>query len=113
MNVTSILVSISSVSFMIYGISYFKSTRMKNEFRRFGLGNVGLFVVILEMLGALGLLVGLKINSILLLSAGGLALLMCVGIAFRIRFRDTLWLTLPALTLMLLNGFLFFTSLYP
>ena len=70
------LVLFSSLSFLTYGVAYFKSPNMKSEFKRFGLEKQGMLVAILEVLGAVGLLVGLTISPIMLLSAGGLALLM-------------------------------------
>ena len=96
---------------MGYGIAYFSSTKMKSEFKRFGLEKAGALTAILEIVGALGLLLGLKIHLILLVSAGGLAVLMLLGVAVRIKVRDTLWVTLPALFFMILNVYIFFMSL--
>ncbi len=69
---------------------------MKSEFKRFGIEKTGALTAILEILGALGLLIGLKFHLILLVSAAGLSILMFLGDAIRIKFRDTLWVTLPA-----------------
>ena len=102
---------ISSVSFIMYGIAYFRSPQMKTEFKRFGLEKVGALTAILELLGALGLLAGLMFLPVLLLSSGGLALLMFIGVIVRIKVKDNLWVTLPALFFMLLNGYIFFNSL--
>ena len=44
---------------------------MKNEFKRFGLEKMGLMTIILEILGATGLLIGL-ISFILIISSLGL-----------------------------------------
>jgi hypothetical protein len=41
---------------------------MKNEFRRFGLEKLGLLVFILELTGAIGLIVGFKLNLVLMIS---------------------------------------------
>lgn len=112
MNLLNILVFISSLSFMGYGIAYFKSTKMKSEFKRFGLEKAGALTAVLELLGASGLLIGLKFYIILLVSAGGLAILMFLGVAIRIKVRDTLWVTLPALFFMILNAYIFFMSLH-
>ena len=97
---------------MGYGIAYFKSTKMKSEFKRFGLTKAGVLTAILEILGASGLLVGLKFHFILLVSAGGLAILMFLGVAIRIKLGDTLWVTVPALFFMILNAYIFFISLH-
>ena len=97
---------------MGYGIAYFKSPQMKSEFKRFGLEKAGALTVILELLGAVGLLVGLKFHLILLISAGGLAILMFSGFIIRIKVNDSLWVSLPALFFMILNAYIFFMSLH-
>lgn len=112
MNLLNILILISSLSFLGYGIAYFKSPQMKSEFKRFGLGKAGGLTAILELLGSAGLLVGLKYHLILLISAGGLSILMFLGVAIRIKVRDTLWITLPAMFFMILNAYIFFISLH-
>ena len=99
------------MSFMGYGIAYFISPQMKIEFKRFGLEKVGTLTAVLELLGAAGLLVGLKFHLILLISAGGLAILMFLGVVIRLKVKDSFWITLPALFFMVLNSFIFFTSL--
>ena len=111
-NLLTALILISSLSFMGYGIAYFKSSELKNEFKRFGLEKAGALTAVLELLGALGLLIGLMYQPILLISAGGLAILMLLGVAVRIKVRDTLWVTLPALFYMVLNAYIFFISLH-
>jgi hypothetical protein len=71
---------------------------MKAEFKRFQLEKLGLLVVVLEILGAVGLLVGFWLyKPLLLLASGGLALLMLLGLIVRLRLKDGLWVSLPAL----------------
>ena len=111
MSLLIVLILISSLSFLGYGIAYFTSPQMKIEFKRFGLEKVGTLTAILELLGAIGLLVGLREPLILLISAGGLALLMFLGVATRIKVKDSLWISLPALFFMILNSYIFFMSL--
>lgn len=107
MRLFTVLVLVSSLSFLGYGVAYFVSPNMKNEFKRFGLGKLGLVAIIFELLGAVGLLVGLKSYPILLISAGGLALLMFLGVVYRIKMKDSLLVSLPALFFMLLNAGIF------
>lgn len=111
MNLLNVLVLVSSLSFLAYGIAYFTSSKMKSEFIRFCLSKFGALTAILEILGALGLLIGLKFNYFLVLSSGGLGLLMLLGIAARLRVKDGLLAILPALFFMILNGYIFFESL--
>jgi hypothetical protein len=111
MNLLTICILLSSFSFLFYGISYFISPHMKNEFIRFKLEKLGLFTIILEILGALGLLVGLWYKPLLLFSSGGLGLLMLLGLLVRIKLKDSLWISLPALFYMGLNAYIFFEAI--
>ena len=106
-----ILILVSSLSFLAYGVAYFISPNMKSEFKRFGLEKLGLLTVILEIIGAVGLLVGLKINEILLIASGGLATLMLLGVLVRLKMKDGLWVSIPALFFMVLNFYIFFKSM--
>jgi len=103
-------VLISSISFIAYSISYFVSPHMKKEFDRFDLKKIGIFIIILEILGALGLLVGLFYTPILLLSSGGLALLMLVGLITRIKLKDSFRASFPALFYFVLNSFIVYLA---
>ena len=111
MNLLNVLILISSLSFMGYGIAYFTLPHMKSEFKRFGLEKAGALTAILELLGATGLLVGLKMQLILMISAGGLTVLMFLGIVIRIKVKDRLWSALPALFFLILNSYILFMSL--
>lgn len=102
-----ILVSFSGVAFIIYGSLLFVSTEMQNEFKRFGLEKFTTLTGILELLGGIGMLVGLKLSFILLISSGGLALLMLLGFGTRIKVKDGFWLSFPSLFFMLLNLYVF------
>jgi hypothetical protein len=111
MNILSVCVLTSSFSFLFYGISYFISPHMKSEFERFKLERLGLLVIVLEIVGALGLLIGLWFEPLLLLSSGGLGLLMLLGLLVRIKLKDNLWISLPALFYMALNAYIFYLAL--
>ncbi len=84
---------------------------MKEEFKRFDLEKLGLLIIILEFLGATGLLIGLNFNPILSLSSFGLGVLMLCGVIVRLKIKDNLWITLPALFYMCLNFFIFWESI--
>tara|TARA_B110000977_G_scaffold197517_1_gene280225 strand:+ start:915 stop:1262 length:348 start_codon:yes stop_codon:yes gene_type:complete len=104
-------VLISSLSFFAYAFSYFRTPHMKKEFKRFGLGKIGLTTVLLEIIGALGLLVGLKFYFFLMISSLGLALLMLAGLIVRIKLKDSIWISLPAFFYMILNTYIFWMSI--
>ncbi len=81
---------------------------MKSEFKRFKIEKLGLLTIILEIMGAIGLLAGLFLKPILLISSGGLATLMLLGLVFRIKSKDSLWVSLPAIFYMGLNALIFY-----
>ncbi len=101
----------SSFSFVAYSISYFVSPHMKSEFERFDLKKLGIFVIILEILGAFGLLVGLFFKPILLISSGGLAILMLFGLITRIKTKDSFLVSLPAVFYMILNAYIYYLGI--
>ncbi|TPG67404.1 DoxX family protein [Hymenobacter nivis] len=111
MSLLTVLILVSSLSFLGYGVAYFMSPNMKAEFKRFGLEKEGIIAIVFELLGAVGLLVGLKYNIILLISSGGLALLMFLGVGIRIKVKDGLLISLPAFAFMLLNAYIFAKAL--
>lgn len=106
-----LLILFSGFSFLGYGIAYFTSSNMRIEFKRFGLERFGTLTAVLELCGAVGLLAGLMMNVLLLISSGGLALLMFLGVIVRLRVKDSFWVLLPALFYMLLNAIIFFMSI--
>ena len=111
LNMNYLLIScvlFSSFSFLAYSISYFISPHMKTEFERFKLKKIGIVVIILEILGAIGVVVGLFFKPILLISSGGLALLMLLAIIIRIKSKDNFWAFLPAIFYFILNTFIFY-----
>lgn len=106
MSLLSFLTVFSSATFLGYGLWCLTSLSMEREFTRFGLAHLRVLTGVLEVLGGVGLLVGLKWPPALWLSSGGLALLMLCGVGVRVTVGDSLIQTLPALALMLLNLYL-------
>jgi hypothetical protein len=83
---------------------------MKKEFKRYGLSQFQHLTGALEILGALGLLLGLKFKIILMISSAGLALLMFLGFGVRIKIKDSFIQSFPAFFYMLLNFYIFWNS---
>lgn len=111
MDLNKTVILISSVSFYAYTVYYFTSSKMKSEFKRFGLEKFGLFVIMLQFFGATGLMIGLKFNTLLTLSSLGLALLMFSGLIVRLKIKDSVWVSLPATFYMVLNAYIFIISI--
>ena len=106
-----LLVLFSGISFIIYGSLLLVLPKMQNEFKRFKLEKFTTLTGVLEILGGIGLLVGLKVGFILLISSGGLALLMLLGLGVRIKVKDGFWLFFPSLFFMLLNLYVFLIAI--
>ena len=111
MDIDKICILISSLSFFTYAVSYFTSPHMKKEFKRFELEKIGLLIIILQFMGATGLMLGLKFNTILTISSLGLTLLMLCGFIVRIKLKDSFWISLPAIFYMGLNTYIFLFSI--
>jgi uncharacterized membrane protein YphA (DoxX/SURF4 family) len=103
-----LLLWFSSVSFLFYGIGCFTSPFMAQEFDRYGIPQFRKLTGILQLLGALGIIVGFWVDYLQALSALGLSVLMLVGVITRIVIKDGLMKTFPALFYCLLNGYLCF-----
>lgn len=106
-----ICILFSSLSFFVYVAAYFVDPHMKQEFKRFNMEKLGFVVIVLEFLGALGLLLGLKYGILLSVSSFGLGLAMFCGLLVRLRLKDALWVIAPALFYMVLNFYIFTESL--
>ena len=79
---------------------------MRGEFIRFGLAKWRVLTGILQIIGALGLGLGIKYSSLGVLASFGLAILMLLGFITRLRINDGISETAPSLLLMFLTMYL-------
>ena len=86
---------------------------MVDEFERFGLSRFRRLTGALELLGALGLLASYLFPPLTIAAAGGLTLLMILGVATRIRVRDPALVTLPAVLLLAANLYILVYAIRP
>jgi uncharacterized membrane protein YphA (DoxX/SURF4 family) len=105
-----VLIIFSAASFLGYGSTCLASAHMKREFARYGLPGQRVLVGILQLAAALGLLAGFMEPWIGRAAAGGLALMMLVGVLVRIRIKDTLLQTSPAFFYLVLDAYLCFAA---
>jgi len=95
---------VSILSFLIYGLACCLSDKLTAEFERYGVASLRRLIGTLEVMGALGQLVGLCYTSWLLpLSSSGLALLMVCALVVRLKIKDPWLASVPAIVLCLLN----------
>jgi hypothetical protein len=79
------------------------TSHMRDEFERFGMARFRLLTGILEILGAIGTLVGLWWMPLFIFSTLGLGTLMLLGLVTRMRLKDPVLQMLPAFLLMAVN----------
>jgi hypothetical protein len=93
---------IISIAFIGYGCACIFFGGMVDEFQRYGLSKFRIMVGALELLGGVGLLVGLKVPIVYIISVTGLIILMAMGYIVRFRLGDSFIQKLPALSLMII-----------
>ncbi len=84
---------------------------MVGDFRRFNLENLRILTGVLEILGGIGILIGLWWLPAQVVAASGLALLMLCAFVIRLHVRDSVAASLPSFLLLLLNGYIVFRAL--
>ena len=99
--------AVSIVLFLYYGTSVLVSDAMAAEFERFGLSRFRRLTGGLEVLGALGLLLGYLVPHFDIAASAGLTVLMVAGVIVRFRSGDSLVDALPALVMALITAFIF------
>jgi hypothetical protein len=111
MTLLSGLTYLSAVAFVTYGAVCLLTNHMKAEFERYGLSRYRRLVGVLELVGGLGLIVGSVLPLLHFASAGGLSLLMLLGLHARWRVGDAPVLLLPATLLLAANAWIFYARL--
>ena len=104
MNLLTILTWFSSMAFIYFGITCFYSKFIISEFKRYGLPKFRKLTGFLQLLGAIGLLIGLYLTpTLLLLASTGLCLLMLLGFVVRIKIKYNFIKSAPAFIFSTLN----------
>ena len=122
MNITLIISLFSGISFIVYGISSFRSKRMISEFKRWGYGNQRKLIGCFQLIGGAGLIFGslfvintfdsndslINSNNILAGSSLILTIMMVGAIFVRIDIKDKFVNILPATFYAILNFIIFY-----
>ena len=108
--IQDVLILFSSISFIIYSLLSIFSKRMIQEFSRWGFGNLRILVASFQMLGGIGLLLGLYNIWLLCLVSFLLIFMMIYAVIIRIRVKDSFLMTLPAIIYALVNSIIFYIS---
>ena len=94
----------SATAFLFYGYETLFEDGPRSAYERYGMPQVRVFVGALQVLGALGALVGLAYGPIGAVATGGLTLMMLLGLLVRYRIHDPPRLMVPAAALAGANG---------
>ncbi len=94
---------VSSASFFFYGFETLTKERLRAEYRRYGMPGLRTFAGTMQVLGAAGVLIGLGFAPLGATAAGGLALMMFLGLLVRLSIGDALRLMIPAASLCVIN----------
>ena len=121
MNITLIISLFSGISFIVYGISSFRSKRMISEFQRWGYGNQRKLIGCFQLIGGAGLIYGslfvtitfdsnliVDSNNIVAGSSLILTIMMIGAIFVRIDIKDKFINILPATFYAILNFMIFY-----
>lgn len=112
MDITYQLSKLLSIAvFLPYGVACALTGAMTREFRRYGLPRLRVLTGVLEVAGAAGLVCGYWNTAWDTAASAGLMLLMAGAVVTRVRIRDSLLATSPALLLMFANAFVFYASI--
>ena len=101
----------SAISFIFYGITSFFSKRMLSEYARWGYKNQRILLGCLQLLGGVGLLVGIINSTLLIVASFLLTFMMITAVFVRIKIRDNIIQMSPAILYTVLNFIILYNSL--
>lgn len=111
MDLNILLVVFSALSFIFYGITSFFSKRMVSEYARWGYSNQRILLGCMQLLGGIGLLVGLTNSVLLSVASFLLTFMMITAVLVRIKIKDSLINMFPAVFYTCLNFIILYNSL--
>ena len=111
MDLNILLVVFSALSFIFYGINSFFSKRMVSEYARWGYSDHRILLGCIQLLGGIGLLIGITNSVLLSVTSFLLTFMMITAIFVRIKIKDSLINMCPALFYTALNFIILYDSL--
>jgi len=111
MNTIYMFLTVCSIAlFAYYGIASLISEELIGEFDRWGMSVLRRVTATLELVGAVGLLIGFIVPIIAHIASVGLCLMMILATMVRIRIRDPFYAMIPAIMLAIINAYLALTT---
>ena len=100
----------SAISFIFYGITSFFSKRMLSEYDRWGYKNQRILLGCLQLLGGVGLIVGIVNSTLLIIASFLLTFMMITAVFVRIKIKDNIVQMFPAIFYTVLNFIILYNS---
>lgn len=101
-----VLTLISGSAFAVYGYQTLFGLPPRGEFERYGMPRVRTFVGSTQLLGAAGVVLGIRYPLLGAAAASGLTVMMLLGLAVRLSIHDAPRLMVPAASFAIVNGLL-------
>jgi hypothetical protein len=105
MKTFDLLLYFTIASFLFFGVNCMLNPSMRLEFTRYGLNTLQrLLTGIFQVMGAAGLTYGILNTKVGIAASAGLCLLMFFGLIIRIKIKDGIYKSSPALFFMVISG---------
>jgi hypothetical protein len=107
------IIYFSALSFLFYGVNSFYSKRLISEYERWGYNRLRIIIAILQILASFGLIIGAYSFPLLLsIVSFSLTIMMLVAVFTRVKIKDSIANTMPAIFYVIINSIIFFQSLF-
>lgn len=106
-----VFIFFSAFSFIIYAVMSFFSSRLISEYQRWGYSKSRPLIAYLQLLGSIGLFLGIYYPFCLTIVSFLLFLMMIVAMITRLKIKDTALNTLPSIFYAVLNFIIFYNAL--
>ena len=106
------IIYFSALSFLFYGVNSFYSKLLISEYERWGYNRLRTIIAILQILASFGLIIGAYSFPLLLsIVSFSLTIMMLVAVFTRVKIKDSIANTMPAIFYVIINSIIFFQSL--
>ena len=107
------IIYFSALSFLFYGVNSFFSKRLISEYERWGYNRLRIIIAILQILASFGLIIGAYSFPLLLsIVSFSLTIMMLVAVFTRVKIKDSIANTMPAIFYVIINSIIFYQSLF-
>jgi len=113
MDIDYAIICFSALSFLFYGVSSFYSKRLISEYERWGYNKLRIIIAVLQILASFGLVIGAFSFPLLLsIVSFSLTIMMLVAVFARIKIKDSIANTIPAIFYVIINSIIFYQSIF-